>query len=111
VLKLRTDAARVAAPQFRLMLAALMTDEALRRKVIGIWKKNLWRHAVQTVQRYQRRKQLRSDATAERIARAIISVNLGYIVARALLAPGAAWDDDAEIAATVDLLLRGAGKA
>jgi AcrR family transcriptional regulator len=107
VLKLRTDAARAAAPQFRLMLAALLTDEALRRKVIGIWKKHLWRHAVHTVERYQKRKQLRRDVAAERIARAIISLNLGYIVARALLAPDAAWDDDAEIDATVELLLRG----
>jgi len=108
VLKLRTDAARAAAPQFRLMLAALMTDEALRRKVIAIWKPNLWRHAVETVKRYQKRKQLRSDVGAERIARAIISLNLGYIVARALLAPDARWDDDAEIDATVELLLGGA---
>jgi TetR/AcrR family transcriptional regulator len=108
VLRLRTDAARAAAPQFRLMLATLMTDEALRRKVIAIWKKNLWQHAVQTVRRYQERKQLRTNVSAERIARAIISVNLGYIVARALLAPQAAWDDDEEISATVDLLVRGA---
>jgi AcrR family transcriptional regulator len=107
VLKLRTDAARMAAPQFRLMLAALMTDEALRRKVIAIWKPNLWRHAVQTVKRYQKRKQLRSDVAAERIARAIISLNLGYIVARALLAPEGRWDDDAEIEATVEMLLSG----
>jgi hypothetical protein len=107
VLKLRTDAARAAAPQFRLMLAALMTDEALRRKVITIWKPNLWRHAVETVKRYQKRKQLRSDLAAERIARAIISLNLGYIVARALLAPDAAWDDEAEVNATVEMLLQG----
>ena len=110
VLKLRTGAARAAAPQFRLMLATLMTDEALRSKVISIWKKNLWQHALDTVQRYQKRKQLRSDIAAERIARAIISLNLGYIVARALLAPDAQWDDDAEIDATVELLLGGAGK-
>jgi AcrR family transcriptional regulator len=110
VLKLRTGAARAAAPQFRLMLAALMTDEALRRKVVAIWKDNLWQHAVETVERYQKRKQLRPDVRAERIARAIISLNLGYIVARALLAPGAAWDDDAEIDATVELLLAGAGR-
>jgi TetR/AcrR family transcriptional regulator len=108
VLKLRTSAARAAAPQFRLMLATLMTDEALRRKVVGIWKENLWKHAVDTVQRYQKRKQLRADLPPERIARAIISLNLGYIISRALLAPDARWDDDAEIDATVDLLLRGA---
>jgi TetR/AcrR family transcriptional regulator len=109
VLKLRTGAARAAAPQFRLVLATLMTDEALRSKVIRIWKENLWKHALDTVQRYQKRKQLRSDLPPERIARAIISLNLGYIIARALLAPDAAWDDDAEIDATVELLHRGAG--
>jgi AcrR family transcriptional regulator len=107
VLKLRTDAARAAAPQFRLMLATLMTDEALRRKVIAIWKKNLWQHAIETVERYQKRKQLRPDVAPERIARAIISLNLGYIIARALLAPEAPWNDDAEVEATVDMLLRG----
>jgi TetR/AcrR family transcriptional regulator len=108
VLKLRTGAARAAAPQFRLMLATLMTDEELRRKVIGIWKENLWQHAVDTVKRFQKRKQLRTDLAPEAIARAIISLNLGYIIARALLAPQATWNDDAEIEATVDLLLRGA---
>lgn len=111
VLKLRTEAARAAAPQFRLVLATLMTDEALRQKVLPIWKQNLWQHAVNTVRRYQKRKQLRADVPPERIARAIISLNLGYIIARALLAPEARWDDDAEIDATVELLLRGAGKA
>ena len=110
VLKLRTGAARAAAPQFRLMLATLMTDAALRARVIRIWKENLWQHALDTVGRYQKRKQLRTDLPAPAIARAIISLNLGYIVARALLAPDAAWDDDAEIEATVELLLRGAGK-
>jgi AcrR family transcriptional regulator len=110
VLKLRTGAARAAAPQFRLMLATLMSDEGLRDKVIEIWRKNLWQHALETVERFQKRKQLRTDLPREAIARAIISLNLGYIIARALLAPDAAWNDDAEIDATVDLLLRGAAK-
>src|SRR3982751_6258457 len=110
VLKMRTGAARAAAPQFRLMLATLMSDEGLRDKVIEIWRKNLWQHALETVERFQKRKQLRPDLPREAIARAIISLNLGYIIARALLAPDAAWNDDAEIDATVDLLLRGAAK-
>lgn len=110
VLKLRIGAARAAAPQFRLVLATLMTDEALRKRVIEIWKKNLWQHAVDTVRRYQKRGKLRTDVRAEAMARAIISLNLGYIIARALLAPEASWDDDAEVEATVELLLRGAAK-
>lgn len=111
VLKLRTSAARAAAPQFRLMLATLLTDEELRRKVIAMWKKNLWQHAVDTVSRYQKRKQVRADLSPERIARAIISLNLGYIVARALLAPEKDWDDDREIEATVEMLLSGVGRS
>jgi TetR/AcrR family transcriptional regulator len=110
VLKLRTAAARGAASQFRLMLGTLMTDEELRRRVISIWKGNVWKHAVETVQRFQKRGKLRSDVAPEVIARAIISLNLGYIIARALLAPDAPWDDDAEIEATVQILLRGAAK-
>jgi len=110
VLKLRIGAARAAAPQLRLMLATLMTDEALRKRTIDIWKKNLWQHAVDTVQRYQKRGKLRTDMRPEAMARAIISLNLGYIIARALLAPEAPWDDDAEVEATVELLLHGAGK-
>ena len=110
VLKMRIGAARAAAPQFRLMLATLMSDEALRGKVIGIWRKNLWQHALDTVRRYQKRGKLRTDLPPQAIARAIISLNLGYIIARALLAPDAQWDDDAEIETTVELLLRGAAK-
>jgi hypothetical protein len=109
---MRLGAARASAPQFRLMLSRLMSDGPLRDKVIGIWRANLWQHALETVERFQRRKQLRSDLPREAIARAIISLNLGYIIARALLAaPDAAWDDDAEIEATLELLLGGAAAA
>src|SRR5689334_1441075 len=110
VLKMRLGAARASAPQFRLMLSRLMSDGPLRDKVIGIWRANLWQHALETVERFQRRKQLRSDLPREAIARAIISLNLGYIIARALLEPDAAWEDDAEIERTVELLLHGGAK-
>lgn len=110
VLTLRTAAARGAASQFRLMLGTLMTDEELRRRVIPIWKGNVWKHAVETVQRFQKRGKLRTDLAPEAIARGIISLNLGYIIARALLAPDAAWDDEAEIERTVEVLLHGVAK-
>src|SRR3954463_16667907 len=76
VLKLRIDAARAAAPQFRLVLATLLNDEAVRKRVIEIWKKNLWQHAVDTVRRYQKRGKLRTDLRPEAMARGIISLNL-----------------------------------
>lgn len=108
ILKMRIEVAKHAGPQFRMLLATLMTDEVLRRNVIGLWKKNLWETAVAAVRRYQERGQLRSDLPPEAIARGILSLNLGYIVVRALLAPDAAWNDEAEVDATVELLMRGA---
>lgn len=109
VLALRVAAAKEAAPQFRLLIAGLMTDEVLRRKVVRIWKGNVLRPLVGTLRRYQKRGQLRADLRPEAIARGIISLNLGYIIAHALLAPESKWDDDAEVAASVDMLLRGVG--
>jgi AcrR family transcriptional regulator len=110
VLTLRVAAAREAAAQFRLLVAGLMTDEALRRKVIAIWQENVLEPLVGTLERFQKRGELRADIPAERIARGILSLNLGYIFARALLAPEAKWDDQTEIAATVELMLHGAAK-
>jgi TetR/AcrR family transcriptional regulator len=110
ILKLRVAAAKQAVPQYRMLVAALMTDAGLRPKVIEIWKQNVLHPLVGTIRRYQERGQLRSDLTPEILARAFISLNLGYIFARTLLAPEAAWNDDAEINATVELLLRGGGK-
>lgn len=110
VLRLRTGAAKQAAPQFRLLAAGLLADASLRRKVIPLWKKNVLQPLVRAVRRFQQRGELRSDVAAERIARAILSVNLGYVIARALLAPDAKWDDESEIAASVELLRSGAAR-
>ena len=107
ILKLRVTAAKQAAPQYRMLVAALMTDEGLRPKVIEIWKDNVLLPLLSTIRRYQERGQLRADLRPETLARAIISLNLGYIFARALIAPEAPWNDEAEIDATVELLLRG----
>ena len=108
ILKMRIEVAKQAGPQLRLLIAALMTDENVRRRVIELWKKNLWETALGAIRRFQRRGQLRHDVRPEVIARAVISLNLGYIVARALLAPDARWNDPAEIDATVELMMRGA---
>ena len=111
ILKTRVEVAKQAGPQFRLLIATLMTDETARRSFIELWKKSPWETALAAVRRYQRRGQLRHDVRPEAIARAVISLNLGYIVARALLAPEAKWNEDADIDATVELLIHGAAPA
>lgn len=111
VLRLRLAAAKQAAPQFRLLISSLMSEESLRHKVIQIWKQNVLKPLLTTVRRFQARGEVRADLAPEKVARAIISLNLGYIFATALLAPDAPWDDDAEIEATVQLLLRGVAES
>lgn len=73
ILKMRVEVAKQAGPQFRLLIATLMTDEAIRRRVSELWKKNLWETAVAAIRRFQRRGKLRHDLRPERIARAVIS--------------------------------------
>jgi len=109
ILALRLAAAKDSAPQFRVLIGALMTDEALRRKTLRLWKGNVWKPLLRSMQRFRRRGQLRAGLRPETVARAVISLNLGYIVARALLAPEGEWNDQVEIEETVQLLLRGAG--
>jgi TetR/AcrR family transcriptional regulator len=109
ILGLRLQAAKEAAPQFRVLLGALMTDDALRRKTVRLWRANVWKPLLGSMRRFRSRGQLRGGLRPETVARAVISLNLGYIVARALLAPEAKWDDRTEIEETVELLLRGAG--
>ncbi len=111
VLERRVGAARRAVPQFRPFIAALTTDEEVRRRVLPIWEKNVLAPLLATLKRFQARGELRSDIRPEVLARAVISLNLGYIFARVLLAPEAAWKDNEEIAATVELLLSGAAVA
>jgi TetR/AcrR family transcriptional regulator len=110
ILRTRLDVVRQSAPQFRLLLATLMTDGEIRNSTIALWRKNLWSNALASVRRYQRRRQVRSDVSVEAIARAIIVANVGYIVARALLAPEGDWNDDADVDATVELLLNGVAR-
>jgi AcrR family transcriptional regulator len=109
ILALRLQAAKESAPQFRMLIGALMTDDALRRKTTRIWRDNVWKPLLGSMRRFRRRGQLRADLRPETVARAVISLNLGYIVARALLSPHSEWDDRTEIDETVALLLRGAG--
>ena len=109
ILALRLQAAKESAPQFRVLLGALMTDDALRRKTVRLWHANVWKPLLGSMRRFRNRGQLRAGVRPETVARAVISLNLGYIVARALLAPEAKWDDRTEIEETVELLLRGAG--
>lgn len=107
ILKTRLDIVTRAAPQFQLLVATLVMDPKMRRKIIKVWKEKILSNALVAIRRFQERGELRQDLSPETIVRAVISLNVSYLVACALLAPEADWDHEAEIEATVDMLLNG----
>jgi AcrR family transcriptional regulator len=93
----------------RLVLVELLTSAAARRRFAPVWKRELWSALVRSIARFQARGELRADLEAEPLARMVLSLALGYLLSRTLVAPGMAWDDDREVARLLQVLQRGAG--
>jgi TetR/AcrR family transcriptional regulator len=93
----------------RLVLVELTTSAEARRRFGALWKRQLWSGAVKAVARFQAAGELRRDLDAESLARMAVSLALGYLVTRTVVAPSLAWDDGREIARLLEVLRRGAG--
>jgi len=92
----------------RLVLVELLTSAAARRRFAPVWKRELWSPFVRSIARFQARGELRAGLEAEPLARMALSLALGYLLSRTLVAPGLAWDDAKEIARLLEVLERGA---
>lgn len=92
----------------RLLLVELLRDEALRRRFEELWRPAVWEPLLGLVRRLQSEGRLRADLRAEPLVRAFLSLNLGYLITRHVLAPGLDWDDPAERAAQARVFFQGA---
>jgi AcrR family transcriptional regulator len=100
--------ALAAAPELsRLLLVELLRDAALRDRFAAQWRPAVWQPLVALFAELQARRQLRRDLAPDQLARQFLSLNLGYLLARLLLAPGLPWDDEAEVQAVAGLFARG----
>jgi AcrR family transcriptional regulator len=109
VLRERIAAAQAAPHALRVVLIELLTSAEARRYFAPLWKRELWGGMVKAIARYQARGELRQDLDAEPLARMVLSLMLGYLLSRTLVAPALAWDDDKEIARLLEVIQRGAG--
>lgn len=101
-----------AAPELsRLLLVELLRDPALRARFADEWRPAVWEPLVTLFADLQARRQLRRDLAPDQLARQFLSLNLGYLLARLLLAPGLPWDDEAEVHAVASLFARGSEPA
>jgi len=92
----------------RLVLVELLTSAEARKRFAPVWKRELWSALVRSIARFQARGELRADLETEALARMVLSLALGYLLSRTLVAPGIAWDDGKEIGRLLEVLLRGA---
>jgi AcrR family transcriptional regulator len=97
LLRARLALAQAHPHALRLVLVELLTSAAARSRFAPVWKRELWSALVRSVARFQARGELRADLEAESLARMVLSLALGYLLSRALVAPGLAWDDDKEM--------------
>lgn len=105
----RTQALALAPELTRLLLVELLRDEELRQRFAHEWLPAVWAPLCGVFRKLQREGRMRKDMPAETLARMFLSLNIAYLVSRHIVAPAAAWDDAAEIAAIASLFARGAG--
>lgn len=103
------DEAMAAAPELtRLLIVELVRDAALRERFAAEWAGAVWQPLSGLLARLQREGRLRRDVPAATLARIFLSLNLGYLVGRHVLAPTADWRGHDEVAAIARFFARGA---
>lgn len=108
LLRARLAGAEANPHALRLVLVELLTSSAARKRFAPVWKRELWSGLVRSMARFQARGELRADLETEALARMVLSLALGYLLSRTLVAPGLAWDDGKEIGRLLAMLQRGA---
>lgn len=106
------DAALAQAPELtRLLLVEMLRDASLLQRFAAQWQPAVWAPLAGLFEHLQRAGRLRRDVDAGALVRQFLSLNLGYLIARHLLAPGRDWHDDAERRAIAAVFARGAAEA
>jgi TetR/AcrR family transcriptional regulator len=91
----------------RTVLTEIAHNDELRKSIGALWLQMIWGPMVGTLRSLQAGGSIRKDVDIEVLARAIHCLNVGYFLARHVLAPGAKWDDAYEIEKMADILTRG----
>lgn len=92
----------------RLLLAEILRDQALLARFAAEWLPAVWAPLLQLFARLQREGKLSKAYAPEALARMFLSLNVGYLVARHILAPQAGWDEATEQKAIARLFMQGA---
>lgn len=93
----------------RLLLIELLRDPLLRERFASEWLPKVWQPLVAALRQLQQERRTRADISPESQARMFLSLNLGYLIARHVLAPEARWSEAADIDDITALFACGVG--
>ncbi|MEZ5608164.1 MAG: helix-turn-helix domain-containing protein [Burkholderiaceae bacterium] len=110
LLEARSEAMQTSPELTRVLLVELLRDEHLRTRFEAAWRPAVWEPLLALMRRRQIEGSLRSDVSAEALVRAFLSLNVGFLVTRHILAPDLAWDEPTERAALTKIFAQGAVK-
>lgn len=108
LLAVRSEAMGASPELARLLIVELLRDDALRERFEAAWRPAVWVPLLGLVRRLQAEGRLRRDVAAETLVRAFLSVNIGHLVTRHILAPGLDWPAAGEEAALARIYFGGA---
>lgn len=92
--------------KLKLSVQEVLLRPALLPSFVERWRTTVVPAALAVLERLRERGELRPLPPAL-VIRALISLTAGYVVMRFILWPQGDWDDDAEIDATIDVLVNG----
>ncbi len=109
LLRARADSLAQAPELTRVLLVEMLRDPALLQRFASQWSPAVWQPLRELFERLQKEGKLSRQFAPESLVRMFLSLNIGYLVGRHILAPDARWDDSAEQQAIASLFLHGAG--
>ncbi len=103
----RLEVAKENKGKIRFMLIEILKNSELREQVVGMWEKEVWTAAVQTVEDFQKSGKIRKDLKSTTITRILFSVIIAYVFAKHVMGPSRKWNDEVEIEQIMEILVNG----
>lgn len=106
----RLEVAKENKGKIRFMLIEVLKNANLREQVVGMWEKEIWTAAVQTVEGLQKAGKIRSDLKSTTITRTLLSVIIAYVLSKHVMGFSPKWNDEEELDQMLDILINGLKK-
>lgn len=102
----RLELVRAHPAKLKLIAQALVLHPELTGRVLDIFRGAIEPRLAEVMKRLEEADELRKLPRSS-VTRILVSVTAGYMLARFVLLPDAKWDDEAELATMIDILVNG----